>query len=303
MKWNKLGLFLKDISLGSWHASHYSVPIGEVVENNFLRVYISGRDELNRSYTTSVVLDFEKNFKLVEVASSPILSPGRNGQFDDSGAMATWMYKKENGENFMYYIGWNLSKEVPFRNSIGLALSNKNKLSFTKFSNGPILDRSIFDPGFVASCAVEKVNDEYYMWYLSCDDWIFTNGSYKAKYNIKLAKSSDLINWARSGVVCIDFTSSKEYAISRPSVIKEGDIFKMWYSVKGQSYKIGYAESSDGIHWVRKDEQVGISTSENGWDSEMIEYPHVLEIKSQKYMIYNGNGYGVDGIGIAVSEE
>ena len=34
MKWNKLGLFLKDISLGSWHASHYSVPIGEVVENN-----------------------------------------------------------------------------------------------------------------------------------------------------------------------------------------------------------------------------------------------------------------------------
>jgi predicted GH43/DUF377 family glycosyl hydrolase len=303
VKWNKLGLFLEDICLGNWHASHYSVPIGEQIDKNFLRVYLSGRDKLNRSHTTSVILDIEKNFKLIEIAPEPTISPGKNGMFDQSGAMATWIYKNNSGEKFMYYIGWNLAKTTPFRNSIGLAKSSGNNDKYEKISDGPILDRSIFDPGFVASCCVEKVKSEYYMWYLSCDDWLLSNDSYKAKYNIKLAKSKDLINWDREGLICIDYNSPEEYAISRPSVFRENDQFKMWYSTKGENYKIGYAESIDGVNWVRKDKLSGISTSERGWDSEMVEYPHVLEINSQKYMLYNGNGYGLNGFGIAIFEE
>ena len=85
----KLGIYLKDISLGSWHSSHYSVPIGEIIDNTFLRVYLSGRDKENRSYTSSVVLDTTDNFKLVDISKIPIIKPGENGQFDDS---AQWLH-------------------------------------------------------------------------------------------------------------------------------------------------------------------------------------------------------------------
>jgi len=79
----------------------------------------------------------------------------------------------------------------------------------------------------------------------------------------------------------------------------------MWYSYKGTetTYRIGYAESGDGISWERMDEKVGIDVSQSGWDSEMIEYSFVFNHKGLKYMLYNGNGYGKNGIGLAVQEE
>jgi hypothetical protein len=82
----------------------------------------------------------------------------------------------------------------------------------------------------------------------------------------------------------------------------------MWYSYrtgvnyrsnKDDSYKIGYAESSDGISWTRKDEQAGIASSSVGWDSEMVAYPYIYQHKDRKYLFYNGNGFGQSGFGFA----
>jgi hypothetical protein len=74
----------------------------------------------------------------------------------------------------------------------------------------------------------------------------------------------------------------------------------MWYSHRGQSYRVGYAESANGIEWERKDTHSGIDVSESGWDSEMIAYPYVFEHEGTHYMLYNGDGYGRTGIGLAV---
>jgi hypothetical protein len=77
----------------------------------------------------------------------------------------------------------------------------------------------------------------------------------------------------------------------------------MWYSYRGEHYKIGVADSTDGILWQRKDSEVGIDVSETGWDSEMIEYAHVFELRNHLYMFYNGNGYGKTGLGYAIWSE
>jgi hypothetical protein len=76
----------------------------------------------------------------------------------------------------------------------------------------------------------------------------------------------------------------------------------MWYSFRGLSYRIGYAESDNGISWTRCDSLAGIDVSKSGWDSEMIEYPFVFDHKGERFMLYNGNGYGKTGFGIAVLE-
>ena len=65
---------------------------------------------------------------------------------------------------------------------------------------------------------------------------------------------------------------------------------------------IGYAESDDGLHWVRKDAEVGTGKSDTGWDSEMICYPCVVDVKGRRYMFYNGNRHGSTGFGYAVLE-
>ena len=43
----------------------------------------------------------------------------------------------------------------------------------------------------------------------------------------------------------------------------------------------------------------GIDASDSGWDSEMIEYPCVFDAAGTRYMLYNGNGFGKTGIGLA----
>lgn len=77
----------------------------------------------------------------------------------------------------------------------------------------------------------------------------------------------------------------------------------MWYSYRsgrGEKYRIGYAQSLDGIKWENKLDKVGVTVSENGWDSEMICYPFVFKHKSKLYMIYNGNEHGKYGFGLAI---
>ena len=95
-----------------------------------------------------------------------------------------------------------------------------------------------------------------------------------------------------------------ETALARPCVINEHGIYRMWlsYKTKEETYRIGYAESVNGLDWIRLDDEVGIDISSSGWDSEMIEYPYVFNHKGSKYMVYNGNGYGTNGAGLAVLE-
>ena len=102
--------------------------------------------------------------------------------------------------------------------------------------------------------------------------------------------------------MAIDYSDDSEYAISRPSVIRDRDCWRMWFSHRGSAYRIGYAESLDGIHWKRLDADCQIDVSESGWDSEMIEYPFVFDHDGSRYMLYNGNGYGKTGFGLAVLE-
>lgn len=280
--------------------SHAAVPIAESVGGDLFKIYFSTRDKSNRSFTGYVVIDINHPNQILELSADPVLSPGGLGEFDDSGAMATWL-TNQGDQKYLYYIGWNLGVTVPFRNSIGLSVSTHGD-EFERYSSGPIIDRSVREPHFCASCCVMPGPDVWRMWYLSCTGWYMRDGKPEHRYHIKYAESQDGINWQRDGHVAIDYSNDKEYAISRPSVMHDNDCWRMWYSFRGQSYRIGYAESEDGRNWKRLDHQAGIDVSAKGWDSKMIEYPFVFDHAGRRYMLYNGNGYGKTGFGLAVME-
>lgn len=300
IKWRKLGLVFCPSGHTPWMHSHAAVPIAECIDGNVFKIYFSSRDRSNRSFTSFVIINMDRPDKILDISTNPVLSPGELGEFDDSGAMATWLAFHQ-GKKLLYYIGWNLGVTIPFRNSIGLSIGTEEG-DFERYSNGPIVDRSMSEPHFCASCCVLPRDDLWRMWYLSCTGWQMKQGKPEHRYHIKYAESSDGVHWRRDGLVAIDFANDQEYAISRPSVIRDSDRWRMWYSFRGLSYRIGYAESYDGIHWKRLDGKVGIDISKSGWDSEMIEYPFVFDHNGKRYMLYNGNNYGKSGFGLAVSD-
>jgi hypothetical protein len=76
----------------------------------------------------------------------------------------------------------------------------------------------------------------------------------------------------------------------------------MWFSYRGSSYRLGYAESSDGLTWARKDGRHGLAPADVGWDSQSVEYGCVFDHEGTRWMLYNGNNYGETGIGLAEFE-
>jgi hypothetical protein len=73
-------------------------------------------------------------------------------------------------------------------------------------------------------------------------------------------------------------------------------------SDSSRAYRLGYAQSADLATWTRDDAQAGIGVSPEGWDSEMLCYPHVFRCGEEIYMLYNGNAFGRYGFGVAVLE-
>lgn len=304
MRWRKLGhLYTPDGSL-PWARTHAAVPTVELLDERLARVYVASRDEQNRSCVTWVDVALNGIPRVVAQAKCPVLTPGDLGMFDDSGAMPTWLVSVD-GEVLLYYIGWNLGVTVPFRNAVGLARKERDG-SFTRVSPAPILDRSHIDPLFTASVCVLPENPRR-MYYLSCLRWERLDGELRHHYHLRYAQSTDGVTWQRDGRVAIDFAYDTEYAISRPSVLRDGTQYRMWFSSRARpnaaTYRIGYAESADGLTWHRRDESAGIDVSSTGWDSEMICYPCVFDAGGARYMLYNGNGYGRSGFGIAVAEQ
>jgi hypothetical protein len=311
MKWIKRGLIFRPERKYDWMMSHAQVPLAEKVDHNVLRIYFGTRDRFNRTVTTFIEVQIDNPSNVLYTHDRPVLGLGELGCFDDSGAMPSCIVKVDRLK-YLYYTGWNIGTTVPYRNSIGLAISQDDGLTFSRPYLGPILDRTFLEPHFCATPFVLVENGRWRMWYLSCIKWEIYKNKPEPFYHIKYAESTDAIHWERRGIVCIDFNSPREAGIVRPSIIREDGVYRMWYSYRGHgdyrtnktdTYRIGYAESQDGIKWARKDEIVGIDVSEAGWDSEMVCYGYVYEHDGRKYMIYNGNGFGKSGFGYAILEE
>ena len=114
-RWHRHGLIFNPHDyIGNFQSlySHASVPCAVPIDDRFIKIFFSGRDKNNRSFTYSIIADSADKYRISGFNSTPILKPGKLGTFDDSGAMATWIIFY-NQKFYMYYIGWNLGVTVP----------------------------------------------------------------------------------------------------------------------------------------------------------------------------------------------
>jgi hypothetical protein len=298
MRWEKRGLLMPAPPPVPWAATHAALPVVGQAKNERADLFFSSRDAEGRSHIGAAELDLDR-WQISVCQEKPALRPGPLGSFDDSGTTSSCLVEHD-GRRYLYYSGWARGVTVPFSIFVGCAVSADGGTTWEKVSAAPLLERTDVDPYLTASPWVLIEDGLWRMWYVSGTGWRVVDGAPRPWYHIKYAESRDGLRWARDGLVCIDSATPDEYAFGRPCVVKDGDRYRMWYCSRGTAYRIGYAESDDGLRWHRKDGEAGIDLSLDGWDSEMQAYPLVLDYGGARFMLYNGNGYGETGIGYAV---
>lgn len=166
------------------------------------------------------------------------------------------------------------------------------------YANGglPVLEPTFsWEENHVGAPAVLVNKKMYYMWYCAA----------KGKF-IGLATSSDGINWTKwQDPVLSPDQIWEEGHICSPTVAYYDGKFRMWYgggkaTGKGQGFcaqkAIGYALSTDGVHWIKFDAAgnssdsgsnvMPVLTASQNWETGVISYPSVLVEKSLDRWIY-----------------
>lgn len=270
---------------------HCQIPVVTREEDRF-KVYVSNRDESNRSRIIRFTLDAADPAKIIDGPSDPVMPLGVENSFDEKGTM-TASTVDFRGKQLFYYTGWSSTVYTfaPYRHSIGLAVGDK----FEKM--GPVIQSTEDDFCLCSSPFVVVDGGTLRMWFVSGKDCGgFTK--YGPVYSIRYAESSDGFNWKQQDV----FIPRKPMEIfARPFVFYENNEYHMFYTwlILGETkrYQAGYAVSPDGLKWQRITDSL-LPLSESGWDSEMIAFPYLID----KFLFYSGNGFGREGFGYALQK-
>ena len=302
MRWRKLGRIFKAAGQRPWMHSHSLLPFAEPIDGNLFRIWFTTRNANNRSHAAWLETDITKPQDILRIVEQPVLSPGAPGRFDHTGAAGTWLVHRGD-ERWLYYIGWSQHGPDPYHVAIGLAISRDGGKTYVRYSEDAVLDCNPADPILVSTPCVLGSEGNWRMWYFSATEWPIPEEP--PYYNIRHATSTDGIVWQTNPTVMIGAEGPTEIAIARPSVIRDKDRWRMWYCHRGTDYlyRIGYAESPDGLSWTRRDAETGIDVSESDWDSKLLAYPFVFDHAGNRYMLYAGSGYGREGMGLAILEQ
>jgi predicted GH43/DUF377 family glycosyl hydrolase len=134
---------------------------------------------------------------------------------------------------------------------------------WTKHPRNPVLGG---DLGTCFDLSVLHEGGTYRMWF-----------SWRPKKSIALVESQDGVRWGKPRIVLgPNDKTDWEADVNRPVVLKQGDLYRMWYTgqARGRSW-IGYATSRDGKTWQRMSDKPVLS-AEKPWEKVAVMCPHVL---------------------------
>ncbi|MFH1426505.1 MAG: hypothetical protein ABIG66_03685 [Candidatus Kerfeldbacteria bacterium] len=250
------------------------------------------------------------------------------------GEPTQWNAEKVTGPTVLFdqedrlFKMWYVGNGIIERSGIGYAtsadgvnwdfLSRPDPLLNNLFINPTGKTEKLWDTGGFTSVSVIKEGNLYRMWYSAreFDD--------PKRERIGYATSIDGLRWTKNSTNPVlefgDGTSWDNHSIGQPFVVKDGTTYKMWYtgwsmdkSGDKASSSIGYATSSDGIHWTKYDNNP-VFTGGQEWNSASVGGPSVVVVQRNKlYELWfhgvNDNGdsaigraYSDDGVRWAVDE-
>jgi hypothetical protein len=311
-EWQKLGKVFdpEDLPGHAWMRAYAQSP-SVVVDGDRVRVFFSSRPEPDArgmfvSRLAYLDLDRENPRRIVRICGESPLPLGARGTFDEFGTSPVSVIR-DGSELRAYYAGWTRCESVPINGAIGVAISRDSGESFHRLGDGPIISCSPDEPFMMGSPRIRRFNERWYLWYVSGKRWIRTGDRPEPVYKMRSAESPDGLVWTKHHRDLLPNRLGPDECQACGDVFPAAGAFHMFYSFReatkyksaARGYRMGYARSHDLYAWERLDERVGIAPSPEGWDSEMVNYPHVFELDGVVYMLYQGNGMGRTGFGLA----
>jgi predicted GH43/DUF377 family glycosyl hydrolase len=300
MKWIKKGLIYGPRG-DSWWAQRWALqPTPWLRDNGTIRVFCGFRTVEGVSRVGYVDVNADNPSEVLAVSQEPVLDIGAPGAFDENGVVPCAVVERA-GKLYLYYAGYQLGQKVKFFAFGGLAVSGDGGASFVRRSGVPITDRTDDARFFRVIHSLMEEGGRWRAWYGGGSSYTVKDGVQLPNYNIRHAWSDDGVRLSPEYSICVD-PQGEEYRVGRPHVIRQQGLYRMFFGAgtPAERYRLAYAESSDGINWVRKDHAMSLAGPVQDWESEMQAYPATVMYRDKCYLLYNGNNYGEDGFGYAV---
>lgn len=131
--------------------------------------------------------------------------------------------------------------------------------------------------------------------------------SWRPRKSIAHTRSADGVRWGEPQVALgPNPESGWEDDLNRPSVVRHGDGYHMWYTGQAQGRsRIGYATSHDGLAWTRT-QAAPVMEPRESWEGVALMCPHVLwDAGAGLWRMWYSGGeqYEPDAIGYATSTD
>jgi hypothetical protein len=217
------------------------------------------------------------------------------GSFDEHGVSGSY-FSLSRHQLTIWNFGWKRLSGKAWINSIGIAkvplglnqTNVVNNLAFASNSN---------DTHGLAYPYISIINSKEMFFYASFDQYGIPSENEPYSFT---AKSAEILkDFELSSPTRMINHMAGMSAQSRPCIIQDGNMYRAWVSVKGTEYEICSMVSADGINWTWDDSGNNLQAKGLGNEKEQVCYSHVVEHGRERFMFYNGDGFGMTGIGIA----
>lgn len=291
--WRDLGVVFRGDGLAPWMHSHGYVPTACLLADR-IRVFAAFWDADRIGRVGYVDLARDDPRRVLGHAPAPVLDIGTPGAFDAHGV--TPMSVVPDGTTLrLYYAGWQRTEGARYLLFTGLAVSHDGGASFVRHADTPVLDRvpghHLVRTGFIA-----RDGAAWKAWLALSDGIVDIAGRPTPSYRLGYCESPDGISWPAGAADCLAQGRGGIFGYGRSAIWRDQQGYHGMISVRRRSgYRIDYAHSPDGITWsLPGNGCFALPPSAVGQEETM--FPSTIAVEGTRYVFYNGDGFGRDGI-------
>lgn len=308
MSWRDYGVVFTVNQLQPWAASHCYVPTAMELPGR-IRVFAAFWDQCQYGRLGSVDFAATDPTRVLSYSHQPLMPDAPAGSFDADGVTPLSVIRN-GAEVRLYYAGWKRHPDPAIRYQLftGLALSDDDGLSFTRYSANPVIGPNTPDCHVRTGGVVLREAQGFRCWFAQQEGTLMLSGKAMPSYHLATTTSIDGINWTAPTHIALPVIPGVIFGYGRSAIwrSKNGQYHGL-FSVRrvlGGYTAIEYASSVDGLHWSQPDPSHPFSFPNTATADKQLSvcFPSFIFQSGGILMFYNGDGFGAAGLRLAVWE-